>query len=123
MSSPPQLRRSVSSGTGGKLSVSGGITRPSSSQSDASHYTNLQLDTELAVSGKLSPVLRSYLLLYSRSNDSLYRVATWCCDGIANQTDSLDILLFNEGQPIDILLLQSTQGPCPMIGNLCDFRS
>lgn len=46
------------------------------------------------------------------------RVATWCCDGVASQTDSLDVLLFNEGQPIDILLLQSTQGPCPIMGIL-----
>ena len=46
------------------------------------------------------------------------RVSTWCCDDILSQKDSLDILLYNDGHPIDILLLQSTQHSCPFIGNL-----
>ena len=50
-----------------------------------------------------------------------FRVSTWCCDGIANQVDSLDILLFNEGEPIDIMLLQATKQPCPSIGKIIKF--
>ena len=72
--------------------------------------------SELA-SPKLPPVLRCVQCVLTLILTSDCRVATWCCDGVASQTDSLDLMLYNEGQPLDILLLQSTQGPCPIMGN------
>ena len=46
-------------------------------------------------------------------------MSTWCCEGVAGQTDSLDIILYNDGRPIDIMLLQATQQPSPDIGADC----
>ena len=51
-----------------------------------------------------------------------WRVATWCCEGIAGHSDSLDIILFNDGSPIDIMLLQATQQPCPHIGRIVSIK-
>ena len=127
--SPLELRRSASyQSSHGKLSVeSSTSTRPSSTVSGgSSYYRGLQLDAEIEAGNQPSPVLRSSHIMHSYLQRliSFYRVATWCCDDIASQADSLDIMLFNEGNPIDIMLLQSTQGPSPLIGptnNICLF--
>ena len=127
--SPLELRRSASyQSSHGKLSVeSSTSTRPSSTVSGgSSYYRGLQLDAEIEAGNQPSPVLRSSHIMHSYLQRLIlfYRVATWCCDDIASQADSLDIMLFNEGNPIDIMLLQSTQGPSPLIGstkNICLF--
>jgi len=85
--------------SGGSLSVAASSSRSRSKSSTAStaSYTD------------------DYMKKHDESISPMLRVSTWCCDGIANQVDSLDILLFNEGEPIDIMLLQATKQPCPSI--------
>ena len=46
-----------------------------------------------------------------------YRIGSWCCEGLNGQDDSLDMLLFNQGEPLDVLLLQGTKKSVPVIGN------
>lgn len=77
-----------------KESLSSLGSNRSSSSLSGSYYRNLQEEPD---------------------SQSGLRVATWCCEGIAGHSDSLDIILFNDGSPIDIMLLQATQQACPHI--------
>ena len=55
--------------------------------------------------------------------ESYFRLGTWCCGGVASQADTLDIILHNEGEPLDLMMLQSTQQPAPDIDGYLHVES